>query len=108
MSKTLRYTKITGSYYSDICGNEYEGDDFDYKVDDSSATKAIVEFLYMDYFREYNFSEEAQKKIKELLFCIIEDNYILDELLETYEEKLKDYFADEAFQSYGESKCGIL
>jgi hypothetical protein len=101
MSITLRYEKITGSYYSDICGNEYDCDEFDYEVSDSEVAKAIAEFLYEDYFGKDNFNEEAEKKIKERLLGIIEDNFILNELAEAYEDALKDYFSDEAFEWYG-------
>jgi hypothetical protein len=104
MSKIIRYTKITGSYYSDTCGTEYEGDEFDYEVSESSIMEAIVDFLFRDYFSDDNFicaSKGLTEEVKERLHKIIEDNYLIDEFMETYEEELKDYFEEEAFEWYG-------
>lgn len=101
MSKTFTYTKITQKVYL-ANTDEYEefGDDFDYTVDDEDLLDAIVDFVFSDYFKDTELVDysDYERTVKNGLKEFINDNDILDQLVENYEDELYDYFRDEAFE----------
>lgn len=93
MSKTFMYFKKTGELYDKF--GEYDGDDgfwFEYEVEDNKLFKALLE-LINDYYFE---SKANLKNIK----SFITDFGMLDDLIEGFEEELKEYFEEEAIDSY--------
>lgn len=104
MSKTFTYTKITQRVYLDY-SDEWEefGEEFEYTVEDSELLDVVADFVCDEYF------DLVKKKAKEngthtdLLLGIMKfigDHDLLDKLVEKYEQGLKDYFEDEAMDSY--------
>lgn len=82
--KTFTYTKITSSH-----GDEDYGDEFDYTVEREDLLDAVVDIAYRTYFRG---------AIKDNIRRFINDTDILDELVDYYEDELKDYFKQKAFE----------
>lgn len=68
-----------------------------YKVDDEDLIETIVELVVGDYFE--NFCEMINDKIKEFIL----NNGLLEKLFEKYQKELKDYYEDEAIDSYREN-----
>lgn len=104
MSKTFTYTKITEKVYLEGT-DEYEefGEDFEYEVDDEQLLDAVVDLVFDDYFRKTelvdisNYGYEVRKGIRKF----IEDDYdLFEKLVEDYEDRLKDYFEEEAMEDY--------
>ena len=104
MSKTLKYTKITSSMYLEGTDEVEEfGEDFEYEVDDKDLIEAFAHIIYDCHFngkemKEYqSFYSQALQGLKSFL----EDNdYLLDDLFERYEEEILEYFKDEAMDCY--------
>lgn len=82
--KTFTYTKITSSH-----GDEDYGYDFDYTVEREDLLDAVADIVYRTYFRG---------AIKDNIRRFINDTDILDVLVEYYEDDLKDYFKQKAFE----------
>lgn len=102
MSKTFKYFKKTG----EIRGRdgEWDGDEgfgFEYEVEDEKLLEAVVDLVYEDYFMKTELADRCDYSIavKRGLKKFIEDNDNLDELVEDYEDELKDYFEEEALDS---------
>lgn len=105
MSKTFIYTKITNSYYSPYTdSNECDGEDFEYEVSSDKLLKAVSELLFYDYFSDDKgvcASKELTEQVKRKLKDLVDENDLLDGFVETYENELKEYFEEEAFENYG-------
>lgn len=102
MSKTFRYFKKTGEIRDRDC--EWDGDEgywFEYEVEDDELLEAVVDLVYEDYFMKTELADRCDYAVavKSGLKKFIEDNDNLDELVEDYEEELKDYFEEEALDS---------
>ena len=95
MSKKFTYTKITG--VGEVCGSlEEYGEDFEYEVEDYKLLEAVADFVLKDFF--YNVECEEEKVLKYSISKFIKDNDLLDNLVDNYEEDLKYYFEDDAFE----------
>lgn len=96
MEKTFYYTKITESTYNESL-YEWEdyGDEIAYTVGTSDLRWALAHILYDEYM-----SKEVDKSQRQIIIPILNrmlDNFdLVDELVETYEEELKEYFEEEA------------
>lgn len=98
MSKKFTYTKITGHYYCQHSDDwEQDGIDFDYEVQDRDLLPEVVKLVFKDYFGEIDFNEGD---IKEGLAKMIEEQDLLDQLADNYEDTLKEIFQDEAMDWY--------
>lgn len=94
MSKVFTYSKIIGRVYLEGT-DEYEeiDEEIEYEVDDDKLLDAVADIVLNVYF-------DGDFSIKEGLKAFIEDNGNLDELVEDYEDALKDIFRQEAFEFY--------
>ena len=93
--KTFTYTKITSSH-----GDEEYGYEFEFEADSDALLDAVVDIVYRAYFSDclwgvnnYNF-----KRFISELKRFINNTDILDALVEYYEDELKEYFKEEAFE----------
>lgn len=86
--KTFTYTKITSSH-----GDEDYGYEFDYTVEREDLLDAVVDIAYRAYF-----SNCLWAAVKDNIRRFIIDTDILDELVDYYEDELKDYFKQKAFE----------
>ena len=86
--KTFTYTKITSSH-----GDEDYGYEFDYTVEREDLLDAVVDIAYRAYFLDCLWIA-----IKDNFRRFISDTDILDVLVEYYEDELKDYFKQKAFE----------
>ena len=106
MSKKFTYTKITGHYYCQHSDDwEEDGVEFDYEVEDSKLLPEIVDLIFDDYFKDDKVvceNEELKKSVKEKLAKIIDENYLVEQLADQYEDTLKDIFHDEAIDCYND------
>lgn len=106
MSKTFRYTKITGHYYCQYSDEwEEDGVEFDYEVDDDQLLPEIVDLLFEDYFGDDKLicdSEERTKEVKERLARLIEESDLIGTFADQYEDSLKDIFQNEALEWYND------
>jgi hypothetical protein len=101
MSKTFTYT-ADGKMYCvddrDIC--MYDSIDFEYEVDDDKLLDDIVDLLYNEYFEDKLFaSEEKCKQFKKAFGNLISDFDFLDDLVDKYEDTIKDMHEEEALNS---------
>ena len=96
MSKMFTYTKVYAEYYDRKRDKtEYYGHEFEYEVDDAELIEAVISFIIEDYFEG-----KATKNLELGLKYFIKDFGLLDELVEGYEDGLKDIFEQEALDSY--------
>lgn len=96
MPKKFTYTRATEHFNADFDEYEYYGEDFDYEVDDDSLLFALAQIIYEKHF---GFCKDARTaKLQILQFIISSD--IFEQLCETFEEDLKDYFESEAFEEW--------
>ena len=103
MSKTFTYTKIVKECYLENSDEfEYEGIDFDYEIEDSDLIDAVSFLVYQDYFNSGELSCEVRyvDKVNKGIRQFIEDNDLLEELVERYEDELKEYFEEDAMNYY--------
>lgn len=104
MSKTFNYTKFTKHHYCDFSDEwEEDGVEFDYEVENKDLLPAIVDLLVDDYFMDDNgvmHNEELRKAVKEKLSKLIEENDLVEQLADQYEDTLKEIFQDEALEFY--------
>lgn len=104
MSKTFRYTKITGQYYLHYTDEwEEDGIEFDYEVEDEELLPEIVDLVFDDYFADDKVvcdSEEKTKSVKENLRRLFEENDLIGVIVEQYESTLKEIFEKEAMEFY--------
>jgi hypothetical protein len=99
MSKRFTYTKITGHYYCQHSEDwEQDGIEFDYEVEDRKLIPEIVDLVFEEYFCD----NSNEKFIKDGLKRIIEENELVENLAERYEETLKEIFKDEAMEFYND------
>lgn len=103
MKKTFTYNKIIESVYiPEIDEYENTGEDFKYEVNENRLLEAVVDLSYDDYFKQTELADRVDYAVavKMGLEEFIKNNDNLDQLVEYYEERLKDYFEEEAFESY--------
>jgi len=83
--------------YDDINDEEYfDSETIEYEPSPLELSNAIVDIIYNDYFRG---TVADVKKFKEKLKNLI--SYLdIDCIDEYFEEELKDYFEEEAFNSF--------
>ncbi len=86
--KTFTYTKITSSH-----GDEDYGYEFDYTVEREDLLDAVVNIAYRAYF-----SDCLWVAVKDNIRRFINDTDTLDALVDYYEDELKDYFKEKAFE----------
>ena len=96
MSKIFTYTKVYAKYY-DRKRDDYEeyGCEFDYEVDNKDLLEVVIALIIDDYFEGV-----ATKELTLGLKHLIEEFDLLDELVEGYEDSLKEVFEQEALDSY--------
>jgi hypothetical protein len=80
-------------------GDEYEvGDDFEYEVDYTDVRDALRHIIK----KEFQIKQEDEKTLK-LLDFIIKDLDVDDALEAYFEDDLRDYFYDEAYEAYSDA-----
>lgn len=103
MSKKFVYTDVNERVYLEGT-DEYEdfGEEFEYEVEDEELLKKIINIVYRDYFYYPGIEDHPDyiSAVKHGLKDFIRDNDNLDELVDDYENELRDLFMDEAFESY--------
>jgi hypothetical protein len=103
MSKTFYYTAIKEVVYLED-SDEYEefGEDFEYEVEESQLVDAMVNILFREYYGKTEISDycEYTDIVKKGLKGIIEDSCSIEKLAEDYEDKLKEYFKEDAMEYY--------
>ena len=103
MGKVFTYTRVTESGYLEGSDeNEEWGEDFEYEVEWANIRKALGEFIYSDYFTKVKGAKEDKEVKEEIIASIVQfiwDNDLEDTLSENYEEELKEYFSEDAFDS---------
>lgn len=96
MSRIFTYTSI--EEVGEVCGSIEEfGEKFDYEVKDDELLTAVAYMIWSDYFYMINCDKTF---LKETISKFISDNDLLDNLVDIYEENLKDYFESEALSWY--------
>ena len=91
---TFEYFKKTGEIIDS--NGEWDGDEgfwFSYDVDDDKLKKALLNLI-----DEYYFEDKLDYKN---FMKLVRDFDLLDALIEGFEDDLKDYFEEEAFDSLG-------
>lgn len=96
MSKTFKYTKITK-----ICGDEQFGEEFEYEVSEEELLEAVACLVFENYFKNTELCLRCDYvgDVRKALKRFINDNDNLEDLVEDYEDELKEMFEDEAFDS---------
>ena len=101
MSKTFTYTILKGQYYLEYSDEfEYDGDDFDYEVDDEKLLDAVV-----DLIKEYYF--DGKLNVKQFK-SFVRDFGNLDELADGFYDELKERFEDDAMDYYKDNYWGVF
>ena len=113
MSKTFTYTRQCGpSYYSESTDEDFcDEEDFEYEVDYEDVWAACAELAYNDFFLkhlmnipEIKENKELQKQMRKIIeHCIsmfISELDIQDQAEEYFDESLKDYFEEDAMDSW--------
>jgi hypothetical protein len=104
MTKTLHYEFTTESHYLEATDEiEDYGEDFYFEVDENEILNALPYIIYDMYFdgkEMRDFQSFFSQAIKGLKDFIRDNDYMLMQLAEDYEEQLKDYFREEAYYEY--------
>lgn len=97
MTKKFTYYKIRNEIYNESTDEiEYFGEEFDYEVDSKSLMDALADVLYELHF---SFCKDEKQGKKAIMQFIMESD-TFEQLCETYEEDLKDYFEEEALEEW--------
>lgn len=104
MSKTFTYTRQCGpSSYSEYTDEEfYDEEDFEYEVSAEEIRNALTELIFDNYFAKVpglKKNKDAVAETKKAINKFISDNDFEDDLSDAYEDGLKDYFQEDAFNS---------
>lgn len=104
MSKTFTYSRQCGpSSYSEYTDEEfYDEEDFEYEVSAEEIRAAMTELIFDDYFAKIpglKINKDAVAETKKAINKFISDNDFEDDLSDAYEDGLKDYFQEDAFNS---------
>jgi hypothetical protein len=100
---TITYTKIT-----EVCGDEEYGDEFEYEVDDRKLRIALAHFLHQAYFRKtIKATDVGFSSFIDSLADMIFNEELTDDLLATYDEQVRDWFAEEAMEWYESTNGGV-
>ena len=113
--KTFTYTKQCGpSYYSHQTDEEfYEEKEFDYTVNNDEIKDAISDIIFENHFKniisnipELKENSDLRKNmfrnINKAIQNMINNCDLEDSLSEFYEDELKDYFEQDAMDSWGD------
>lgn len=93
-------------YYNDLgaWGDEYDGDEWTYEIDDSQMEDFFVDWNLDNFIQEKSkkgieLTKEEIKLAREVLRSVAynNDGYV-DNLCEDVEDEVKDYFRDEAYE----------
>jgi len=101
MGRTFTYTRQCGpSYYSAQTDEEFcDEEDVEIEVSNEEIREALSELLFDDYFSNIpgvKDNKETAAKIKAGIVKFIWDNDLEDDLADSYEDGLKEYFAESA------------
>lgn len=104
MSKTFTYSRQCGpSSYSEYTDEEfYDEEDFEYEVSAEEIRDALTDLIFDDYFAkvpDLKENKDAIAETKKAIRNLIWDNDFEDDLSDAYEDELKDYFQEDAFNS---------
>lgn len=104
MSKTFTYSRQCGpSSYSEYTDEEfYDEEDFEYEVSADKVIDALSELIFNDYFSNILSVKENKKtvlRIKNAIDSLIKNCDMEETLSDIYEDELKDYFQEDAFNS---------
>ena len=88
---------IVGRFYvTNVVEEEEVSDDFEYEVDSIDLRNALSEIIFNEYFKKFKDLNSYKKLILNAISRFIFDREIEEELIEQYEDELKDYFEEEA------------
>jgi hypothetical protein len=105
MERTYTYKIEKKEYYLESSDEyEYDYEEYEYTPEDDALYYAIIECVYETYFdkiaKEHKWDNETKRAIKKGLFTYTEDNDNWEELADDFEDKLKEYFKDDAYEKY--------
>ena len=103
MSKTFTYTKVTSEYYLPYTDDwEQDGVDFHYEVSDEDLLPKVVDLVFDEFFYSKKTTDDTdlRKTLRESIKNFINRTDVLGQLIEVYEEDLKEIFKNEAFDNY--------
>lgn len=102
MSKVFRYEKIGRKVNLKDRYEEY-GDEFGYKVEDNELLEEVVNVVFDDYFDDgsgVRYNVDIRKLIEKGIKNFVKDFGFLDDIVDAYEDCLKEIFREEAFDNY--------
>lgn len=104
MGKTFTYSRQCGpSSYSEYTDEEfYDEEEFEYEVSAEDIRDALADLIFDDYFAKVpglKENKDAVAETKKAIRNLIWDNDFEDDLSDAYEDELKDYFQEDAFDS---------
>lgn len=107
MGKTFTYTRQCGpSRYSAQTDEEFcDEEDFEFEVSNEDIREALSELIFDNYFCNVpglKDNKEMVLKIKAGIKSFIWDNDFEDDLSDSYEDELKEYFAEQAADSWND------
>lgn len=73
----------------------YSTEDYDFEVDIDDIRKTLAKLIYDDYFKN-----SKNEEIINMIYKMIYDLDLDDDLIETYYDSLKDYYEDEAKEEF--------
>jgi hypothetical protein len=101
MSKVFKYEKIIGKFLLEDT-DEYEeiAEEFDYEVEDKRLFEALADCIYRCYFKDTDLAYRVDylKNVTKGIEKFIKDACNLYDLVEVFEEELKNYFEEEAME----------
>lgn len=98
----FKYTKIKDQIYlEDTDEIEEYGEEFEYIPSYYDLISAVVDCIFDEYFESGDEKDEKFEIVqKDFILRLIEDFDLLDEIVEYYEDELKEHFKDEAMKNY--------
>lgn len=101
--ETTRYTRAVN--YNGFVENEYDGGDgyeFDYTPDADDLKEALIDIVANYYFEDAIKNPETEKKVRQQIEELLEDEYTEEALLDSFDNELKEYFEEDAMASEGD------
>lgn len=104
MEKKFNYRFKTKEYYLPYTDeNEYDYNDYDYTANDKELLDAVVDLVFDNYYKgkhELSLNIGYVVEVKRGLRAFIFNSDNLETLVDQYEDELKDYFEDFAYEEY--------
>ncbi len=100
MGKEFRYERVISSQYDSTMDEDFEEtEEFVYEADWRDVQLAVINLVYRDYFKINQIEKEQVNAIQNSIKTFIEKHDLYEQLIDDYEEDIKEYFEKEAFES---------